>query len=381
MSDALRICFFGTYVTSEGYPVNQVLLNGLRESGGSVSECHVGLWQGFLHEAFSGGGVATWPGFIVRALGVYTRLIGRYLCSGSHQVVIVGYPGYIDIVLARMLNIFRRRLLVLVSFISLYDTIVLDRERVDQRSWKAKLLYGLDRLAFRCADVVLVDTDEVADYFAQIFSLDPGKFHRSMVGNIFDRFAPTATHAALQTPLNILFFGTYVPLHGIEHIVEAADLLGEEEFEFTLIGRGQLYESVRREAEKRQLKSVHFIDEWITTEGLVERMRSADVCLGIFGTTPKASRVIPYKVFGALALRRPVITRDSPAAREILVDGESALLCEAGSGASLASALRRLRDERELAGQLANAGFARYRDCASAAAIGRDLLQALAARL
>jgi glycosyltransferase involved in cell wall biosynthesis len=317
---------------------------------------------------------------VLRALGAYTRLVWRYLSTGSHQVVIVGYPGYADIVLARLLNLFHRRLLVLVSFISLYDTIVLDREKVDQRSWTAKLLYSLDRLAFRCADVVLVDTREVADYFARVFSLDRGKFHRSMVGNIFDGFAPAGIHTGERTPLKVLFFGTYVPLHGIEHILEAADLLGEEEFEFTLIGRGQLYESVRGEAERRQLKRVHFIDEWINTEGLVEQMRSADVCLGIFGTTPKAGRVIPYKVFGALALRRPVVTRDSPAVREMLVDGESALLCEAGSGASLASALRRLRDERGLAEHLASAGFARYGDCASAAAIGRDLLQALEAR-
>ena len=47
-----------------------------------------------------------------------------------------------------------------------------------------------------------------------------------------------------------------------------------------------------------------------------------------------------------------MVTRDSPAAREMFVDGESALLCEAGSGAALAAALRRLRDEKGLAEQV-----------------------------
>ena len=378
MTEALRICFFGTYVNNAGYPVNQVLINGLEDAGSEVSLCHETLWQGFLHEAFAKGGIRNLVAIALRAVVAYARLVRRYWSVGPHQVVVVGYPGYADIILARLLNPFGRRLLVLVSFISLYDTIVLDRGRAQDNSWKAKLLYKIDRMAFRCADLVLVDTWEVAEYFARIFSLAPEKFHRSMVGNVFDRFEPSEKNA--QPPVNILFVGTYVPLHGIEHIVAAADLLRDENFEFTLIGRGQLYAQVREEAERLGLERVHFIDEWIPTEGLVDRMRDADVCLGIFGDTPKASRVIPYKVFGALALKRPVITRDSPAVREMLVDGESALLCEAGSGAALAAALRRLRDEKGLAGQMAEFGYKRYCESGSVASIGRDLLRELTTR-
>ena len=51
MAEALGICFFGTYVTGEGYPVNRVLINGLKVSGGAVSEWREELWQGFLHQA------------------------------------------------------------------------------------------------------------------------------------------------------------------------------------------------------------------------------------------------------------------------------------------------------------------------------------------
>ncbi len=378
MAEALRICFFGTYVTSEGYPVNQVLVSGLGAAGGDVVECRETLWQGFLHEAFAGGGIAGFLALALRAIAVYARLVWRYLWVGSHQVVVVGYPGYCDIILARLLNLFRRRLLVLVSFISLYDTIVLDRGQAKEKSWKAKLLYQIDRWAFCCADMVLVDTWEVGEYFSRVFSLPPEKFHRSMVGNVFDGFEPASPPR--QPPVRVLFFGTYVPLHGIEHIVAAADLLREEDFEFILVGRGQLYASVREEAERLQLKRMHFIDDWMHTEALADRMREADICLGIFGTTSKASRVIPYKVFGSLALRRPVVTRDSPAVREMLVDGESAILCEAGSGAALAAALRRLRDEKGLAERIAAAGYDRYLECGSAEAIGRDLLRELATR-
>ncbi|MDB4699106.1 hypothetical protein OAF45_03080, partial [Candidatus Latescibacteria bacterium] len=78
MAEALRICFFGTYVTDEGYPVNQVLLNGLGAAGAEVVECRETLWRGFLHEAFAGGGVGTFLALALRATGVYARLVWRY---------------------------------------------------------------------------------------------------------------------------------------------------------------------------------------------------------------------------------------------------------------------------------------------------------------
>ena len=48
----------------------------------------------------------------------------------------------------------------------------------------------------------------------------------------------------------------------------------------------------------------------------------ADLCLGVFGATPKAARVVPHKVYTALAAGRPVLTADTPAVRELLRPGE-----------------------------------------------------------
>jgi glycosyltransferase involved in cell wall biosynthesis len=84
--------------------------------------------------------------------------------------------------------------------------------------------------------------------------------------------------------------------------------------------------------------------------------------------------VIPNKVFQALACGTPVVTADTPATRELLRDGESALLVPPGDPAALVDAIRRV------APAIGEGGLAAYREHASEAVLGarwRDLIQSL----
>jgi len=96
----------------------------------------------------------------------------------------------------------------------------------------------------------------------------------------------------------------------------------------------------------------------------------AGCCLGIFGTTGKAQRVIPNKAFQAIACAAPLITADTTAARELLVDGESALLVPPGDASALAGAVRRLAADSDLRRRIAAAGRAAYEREASEAVLG-----------
>lgn len=70
-------------------------------------------------------------------------------------------------------------------------------------------------------------------------------------------------------------------------------------------------------------------------------MSRAHVCLGIFGDTVRADRELTNKVVEAMAVGRPLITRSNATVRELLADGESALLIEAGRPDKLVDAILR----------------------------------------
>ncbi len=417
----MNVLFFGTGTLVPGYPVNRFLLTALRQAGAHVEECHETLWTGRLHEVYARARPWTLAMQAVRALPRYVQLAWRYRAAGPCDWIIVGYPGYVDMIWARLLGLRRRRPIALVAFISLYDTVVADREQASAGSWRARLLRWVDRRAFDAADVVLVDTLAQARHYAQVFKLPRTRFQRSFVGHEFCDMMPasagsTGTGAPNQPvaeqptagaasgaasgmtppgskvttagdavgssttpgPLQVLFFGTYVPLHGVDVILRAAHRLREEQgVRFRLIGAGQLLTDMRRLAAQLELKNVEFRTDWMDAAQLRRQVLAADVCLGIFGVTAKAARVIPYKVLGALALARPVVSRDGPAIRELLSDGESAILCAPGDPAALAGALLRLRDDAHLATRLAAEGHRAYVEQAAPATVGRALLRTL----
>ena len=70
--------------------------------------------------------------------------------------------------------------------------------------------------------------------------------------------------------------------------------------------------------------------------------------------------MIPNKAYQALATATPLVTADTPAARELLADGRDALLVPAGDAEALAEALRRLAADPALRARLGAGGRSTY---------------------
>ena len=157
-----------------------------------------------------------------------------------------------------------------------------------------------------------------------------------------------------------------IPLHGLETILAAARLAPD--LRFRIVGNGQLDHLLAG----RPANVEHV--PWVEYENLPDELYHASCALGIFGTSPKTARVIPNKVFQALACGTPVVSADTPAARELLDDGKSALLVPPGDPEALVAAIRRVTPE------IGAGGLAAYREHASEEVLGarwRELIEAL----
>ena len=328
-----------------------------------MTERHAGVWERRRHKWSLGVGAAA-------RLGVAeTRLLLRRRRE-HFDAVLVGYPGHFDLPAAR--RIARGRPVVFNPLISLHETLVEDRSRFAPRSAAAALLRRVDRLALRCSDLVVADTAENARHFAELGGLDEAHTAVCFVGAEERLFRPSWQP---EEEFRVLFVGKLIPLHGLETILDAARLAPE--LPFRIIGDGQLEALL-----DGRPPNVDWV-EWVDYERLPEEYQRAGAALGVFGMSPKASRVIPNKAFQALACGAPLVTADTPAARELLSDGESALLVPPGDAAALAAALQRLAADAALARAIGQGGLAAYRAHASEQVLGarwRELIERLLER-
>jgi glycosyltransferase involved in cell wall biosynthesis len=229
------------------------------------------------------------------------------------------------------------------------------------------VLETIDRRAFRSADIVVADTDAHARFFTELAGLD--EVAVCFVGAEERLFQP-----GWQPPARFiaLFVGKLIPLQGVDTILAAAR--AAPEIQFRVVGSGQLAPLLR----DRPPNVEHV--PWVEYEELPGEIRAAGCALGIFGTTGKARRVIPNKAFQALACGAPLVTADTPAARELLVDGESALLVPPGDPTALAETIRQLAADPDLARRIAAGGRIAYERNASEAVLGarwRDIIERL----
>jgi glycosyltransferase involved in cell wall biosynthesis len=344
----MRVLYFGTY--ERDYPRNAQVISCLRRAGVEVIEHHVGVWERRRQSWRASAGT------VAALVAAELQLLRRP--RADFEVLVVGYPGHLDLTAARRAA--GERPVVFNPLVSLADTFVADRGRFRPGSAAGRMLAAIDRHAFRAADLVVADTEANGRHLATLAGLPAERVEVCFVGAEERLFW---TGWAPREPFTCLFVGKLIPLHGLQTILAAARAVPE--LPIRLVGSGQLEPLLQDRP-----ANVEWIP-WVEYERLPDELHRAGCALGIFGTSGKALRVIPNKAFQALACGTPLVTADTPAARELLVDEESALLVPPGDAQALAAALRRLADDPALARALSEGGQGAFREHASEDVLGR----------
>ena len=343
----LTVCYFGTYTPE--YSRNSILISGLNKNGVDVIECHT-VSKNFLK--------------------YIDLIIKHWRIRNKYDIMIIGFQGIQSVILAKFLT---RKTIIFDAFLSAYDSMVMDRKSVKVKSFAARYYWWLDKISMTLADIVLFDTNEHIDYASKEFGIKKEKFRRIFVGSDIDIFYPIKkeNHSKI---FKVLFYGSFLPLHGIDHIVKAAKLLEKErDIVFEIIGWGPEKEKIIRLFNDLKPDNLFFtggLDKKLLREKIVE----ANLCLGIFGNTNKTKRVIPNKVYECLAMNKPVITADTPAIRELFEDGEL-MFVKVADHVSLAKAVMILKNNKEMANSIAQKGYQKFLKFATPNILGKRLLE------
>ncbi len=334
------VCYFGAF--PKPYARNTVIRAGLERRGVGVVECRVG------------------PGNV---LSRYAGLLARFLRNGRGcDAILVGDGRHLDVPLAKLLGRLFGKKVILDAFISHYDSWVLDRTEFPPWGRRAVTLALADSLCARLADAVLMDTQAHVDFYSELFRVPSGKFRVVFISAPDDTFKPSPLPAPDGT-FKVLHHGNFIPLHGMEYILRAAKILeGRSDIVFNLVGgQGYVYEKAVKLHNELGLKNTVFHPRE-DQDGIARRLADCDVCLGIFGASAKASRVIPNKAYEALAAGRPLLTANTPGARELLSDRVDALLCLPACPESIAESILELKNNPGLRNTIAQNGYKLYKE-------------------
>jgi glycosyltransferase involved in cell wall biosynthesis len=368
----MTFTFLGAY--DPDYPRNAVIRKGLRQLGVRVDECRASRKLKFW---------ARYPLLFLKLLlkvprrssAAPPRGPGGPRRNAGPRILFVPEFGQKDVPLARFWGLLMAQKVVFDPLAARYETKIVDWKRKPADSPSAWWNLQIDRAAFAGADLVLADTAAHKTYYCQMYGLDPAKVEVLPLGYDDDVFRSRAGSAP-GPAFEVLFMGSFLPLHGTDVIIEAARIVAgrDPSVRFTLIGSGQTHEAARSAVEGYGLRNVEFAGR-LPMKELPSRIAAADISLGIFGRTEKAGRVVPHKLFQALGMGKAVITARTPAAEEFFVHREHLLFCEEPRAESLAAAVLELKSDAALRGRIARNGQALVAEKYSPRATAARLLE------
>lgn len=264
--------------------------------------------------------------------------------------------------------------LVAEMFLSLYDTVISDRHLFADGGVLSHLLKRLDKMTIEAADLVVTDTKANADYLSRLYDADRDKFETLYLEA--DKEIYGATYSS--SSLNVLYFGSGLPLQGTDIILEAFSIVAGQvgnctENKSSGINNGfenadYAYASADRGIEDHspryitctyvgstkeipgkildKARSNPYIEiiPWLPQNLLAKKIAQADLCIaGHFNPNiGKADRTIPGKAYIYEAMNKKMILGDTTANHEIFVEDNRHFFVKRGDPQKLADAIAEL---------------------------------------
>lgn len=377
-SKSKTICYFGIYRPTA--PRDKVYLDGLKKRGVQIVEC-VDNSRGLLK---------------------FFRLAKKLRALKNHYDIL--WAGYLSTMVVPLAWLITPKKIIFNTLDSWYDRSVIDRGAHSRFSPKAWAIWFCDFLAFHLSNVVLVESEQQKLFIAKKFFVRGAKLQMVFTGVDEEVFHPDPTISKtekftqhLERPalragsgsflpqglmprgqgagFTVIFRGMFLPATGVEHVIEAARLLKNEDIQFRIIGWGEpLQTKFHKMISDNGLSKVNLTTVFLPPDELRQTILSAQVMLGQFGDHERLLRTIQHKTSEAMALGMPYITRSSASNRELLTDGVNCLLVPPADSKAIAEKILLVMKNPDLGQSLAREARKLFEERLTASALCDEVL-------
>jgi glycosyltransferase involved in cell wall biosynthesis len=225
------------------------------------------------------------------------------------------------------------------------------------------LLEGIERFIYRKADHVVAVTNAFKKHIVkngareECVSVIRNGVDLSFFDSDMPRDEAYAKHIGVEGKFVAAYVGTHGMAHGLDTIIEAAELLRErDDIVFLMAGDGAERGRLQQEITQRELSNVKMLGQlpksdmpklWSVSDASLVLLRKLDLFL----------TVIPSKIFESMAMKKPIVMGVEGESREIIEAAGSGLTMEPENAQQLAQAVSKLADSKALCQQLGDSGY------------------------
>jgi len=346
----MKICFIGKY--NRDYIRSRLLIEGAKNKGVEVVEVNIQKtgWKLYF-EVFK-----------------QTRMRNKD-CDGF----VVLFEGEKIVPFVRLAT---RKKIIFDIFCSYFDMYVIDRKLCKRKSLKAYFYLFLGWLSCFLSDEVLAMNEGFRDFFIKYFKVPKIKLHIVRNAAMEEIFYPAKIEQNNEKFI-VMYHGGFIPLHGLDYVIEAANKLKDHsDIYFKFLGNGQEYDKITKYVKDNQLKNTEFFG-FVEPSVIADNLRTADVVLGIFGTSEKAQMTISLKLYESISVGKASITETNPMTEKVFKHLENIYFVGAGNAQEIVDAILYLKNNNERRKEIGQNAYKLYRNKYSRDASRKDFYKIL----
>ncbi len=373
MDSISKVLFIGNI--SESTPRNKVIFEGLKNKGIYFDKIGSEIGYRFRGKSDFGGVLKTASKLLKLNIKLIYQIATNFTKILEADILVVPSFGNYAAITISILSILLRKKIILDSHGSVYYTQVLGRKYRDEGDLVSKMHWMLDKLSIKAVDRYLVFSKESKKVFSEVFNEKKQKFSVVYTGAL----RPEIDIKKDEREKGFSYWGGFIPFHGVPKLLDGVKKLRDEfgnEETIRLMGDGEEKRRCEEKVSEENIKNVEF-KGFVPQQKLEEYINISKATVGVFGKNAYTDIILTNKICEAAARGKAIVTRRSPAVKELFSDKKSIYLVEEESEQEIAKALYEIAKDDDLRHKLSKNSRMVYEEHLSPSAVASQLISVM----